>query len=462
MSRDGGEPGTLALTLLHYETLNVPPRYHIRGRRAADIAASVEAGIREGAIATGSQLPTVRGLATRLGVSVTTVAAAYRELRLRGHVAGAGRLGTTVVPRGPMAPRGRPRLPAGVRDLTGGNPDPLLLPDLEPYLTALHPGHVMYGVEPSNPELLRIAALHLRADRVGADHLTVVGGALDGIERVLSAHLRPGDRVAVEDPCYAGVADLVAALGLVAVPVAIDDRGPDSAGLAEALGAGVIACLITPRAQNPYGSSLDEGRAAELRAVLRRHPNVLVVEDDHAFGITEEPGVTVCVEGRSVLWAHVRSVSKSLGPDLRVAVLAGDATTVARVEGRRLLGAGWVSHLLQQLTVTLWRDTVASQLLATATTTYARRREALLAALAERGIDAHGRSGLNVWIPVAHEDATVSALLERGWGVLAGERFRIGSGRAIRVTTSILEPEESPRFAADLEAALAPAPSRLG
>jgi DNA-binding transcriptional MocR family regulator len=320
----------------------------------------------------------------------------------------------------------------------------------------------MYGVEPSNPELLRIAALHLRADGVDADHLTVVGGALDGIERVLSAHLRPGDRVAVEDPCYAGVADLVAAQGLVSVPVAVDDRGPVAAVLANALRAGAMACLITPRAQNPFGSALDQGRAAELRSVLRRHPEVLVIEDDHAFGITEQPGMTVCDPSRSSHWAHVRSVSKSLGPDLRLAVLAGDPTTVARVEGRRLLGAGWVSHLLQQLTVALWQDNVAAKLLATAAETYTTRREALLAALAGRGIEAHGRSGLNVWIPVAHEDATVAALLERGWGVLAGERFRIATGRAIRVTTSILKPEEAPRFAADLEAGLAPAPSRLG
>jgi DNA-binding transcriptional MocR family regulator len=93
--------------------------------------------------------------------------------------------------------------------------------------------------------------------------------------------------------------------------------------------------------------------------------------------------------------------------------------------------------------------------------TYTRRREALRDALAARGIASHGRSGLNVWIPVAHEDATVAALQERGWGVLAGERFRIASARGIRVTTSRLEPADAARFAADLEAALTPQPSRL-
>ena len=90
------------------------------------------------------------------------------------------------------------------------------------------------------------------------------------------------------------------------------------------------------------------------------------------------------------------------------------------------------------------------------------RREALIARRSARAASSsHGGSGLNVWIPVAHEDATVAALQERGWGVLAGDRFRIASARGIRVTTSRLEPDDAVRFAADLETALTPAPSRL-
>jgi DNA-binding transcriptional MocR family regulator len=92
---------------------------------------------------------------------------------------------------------------------------------------------------------------------------------------------------------------------------------------------------------------------------------------------------------------------------------------------------------------------------------YTLRREALRTALAEHGIESHGSSGLNVWIPVAHEDATVAALQSCGWGVLAGDRFRIASARGIRVTTARLDPADAVRFAADVEAALTPQPSRL-
>jgi DNA-binding transcriptional MocR family regulator len=447
--------------LLRYKVVNVPIRYQIGGHRAADIASSIEAGIRDGELAAGSHLPTVRGLAASLGVSAATVAAAYRELRARGHVSGAGRQGTRILSRGPMAPRGKPVFPPGVRDLAGGNPDPALLPDLRSHLVRLDPVRVLYGVPPSDPELLELSAARFAADGLAPGRLAVVGGALDGIELALSGALRAGDRVAVEDPCYPSVSDLVAALCLVPVPVLLDDQGPTPESLDAALRSGVSACLITPRAQNPFGSALDPGRAAQLRALLRHHPDVLVVEDDHACDITVAPPATLC-DARRAAWMQVRSVSKSLGPDLRLAVVSGDSTTVSRIEGRRMLGPGWVSHLLQRLVVSLWRDAATAGIFARAAETYEQRRQALRAELAARGIPSHGRSGFNVWIPVAHEDATVAALLECGWGVLAGERFRISADRAIRVTTACLEPADAARFAADLARALRPVPSRLG
>jgi DNA-binding transcriptional MocR family regulator len=440
--------------------VNVPIRYHITGRRASEIAESVERGIREGDLTAGTRLPTVRSLASHRGISTATVASAYRELRRRGLVAGAGRLGTTIAPRVPPSPRGRPIVPAGVVDLLSGNPDPALLPDLGPAFAALPREPVLYGATGSDPELLALAAARLDRDGVPSDHLTVVGGALDGIQLALAAYVRPGDRIAVEDPCYPGIIDLASALGLTVLPVAIDDRGPTPEGLARALRGGAVACALTPRAQNPYGSAVDAERAEELRSVLAGHPAVLVLEDDHAFDITERRCHSLC-EPERARWAHLRSVSKSLGPDLRLAVLAGDATTVARVEGRRLLAAGWVSHLLQRLVVRMWSDPDEPSRTKHVAATYTRRRDALREALAARGIESHGRSGLNVWIPLAHEDATVADLQERGWGVLAGDRFRIASSRGIRVTTARLEPDDAVRFAADLEAALTPQPSRL-
>src|SRR6266403_1622123 len=106
-------------------------QYGIRADGARGIVTSVEAAIREGRLAAGAPLPTVRDLARALRVSPTTAAAAYRTLRVRGLVHAQGRRGTRVSPRPPLPIR--PLAPAAphLRDLSLGNPDPRLLPSLQ-------------------------------------------------------------------------------------------------------------------------------------------------------------------------------------------------------------------------------------------------------------------------------------------------------------------------------------------
>jgi DNA-binding transcriptional MocR family regulator len=237
--------------------------------------------------------------------------------------------------------------------------------------------------------------------------------------------------------------------------VPLDDDGPLPGGLAAALAAGSAAFVTTLRAQNPTGAVATPARLEELRRVLGEHPEVLVVEDDHAGPVAGAPGVTLAGSARP-RWAHVRSVSKWLGPDLRLAVLTGDPGTVARVQGRQLVGTGWVSHLLQGLAVSMWSAPGSEALLARGRETYRRRREALAGRLQARGIEAHARSGMNVWVPVADEGAVTRRLLESGWAVLAGERFRLRSRPAIRVTVSTLDVAEADRLAGDIETAMAP------
>lgn len=426
----------------------------LRGETAEEIAASVEEAVRAGALRPGEGLPTVRGLAARLAVSPTTVAAAYRALRQRGVVVTAGRRGTRVSPGPPLRAAPAP-LPPGVRDLASGNPDPSLLPDLRPFLRRLAPRQVLYTDAPHDPELLALAREWFAADALPADHLAVTSGALDGIERVLSAWLRPGDPVALEDPAFTGVLHLVRAGGYGVLPVAVDDEGPRPEALRQALRAGARAFVATPRAQNPTGAALSPGRARELARLLRAHPDVLLVEDDHASVAAGVPARTLC-RGRA-RFAIVRSVSKTLGPDLRLAVLSGDAATVDRVSGRQLLGMRWVSHLLQALVVQLGRDAGVRRRLARAARTITARREALLGALAARGIEAHGRSGLNVWVPVPEETAVVQRLAAAGWAVRAGEAYRLESPPGVRITTAGLPEAEAPALADALAEALAPA-----
>jgi DNA-binding transcriptional MocR family regulator len=158
-------------------------------------------------------------------------------------------------------------------------------------------------------------------------------------------------------------------------------------------------------------------------------------------------------------WAVVRSTSKFLGPDLRLAVVAGDELTIARVRGRQSLGPLWVSTILQQLALALWADPASGRRLARAGEIYAQRRAALLDALETRAIKAHGRSGLNVWIPVRDEARITQRLSSSGWAVAPGERFRIASPPGIRVTIATLAPPDAARFAAALADAMTLSPT---
>ncbi len=435
--------------------MNVSVQYQIRGDSGNLIAASIENGIRSGRLRAGERLPTVRALAVRLRVSPTTVAAAYNALRVRGLVHGSGRRGTIVNRRPPLLTRAVFLPPApGLRNLADGGPDPAMLPPLKPHLARLDGKPGRYGDAENRPALVKLAARQFKSDGIDSDSIAIVSGALDAVERVLQAHLRPGDVVAVEDPSYTGVLDLVAALALVAEPVAIDDSGPLAAGLNRPLKLGAKAFILTPRAQNPSGAALDRKRAVELRHVLAAFPEVVLIEDDHAGPVSGASAITLSA-GRGH-WATVRSVSKSLGPDLRVSVMAGDALTVARVQGRQSLGPRWVSHILQDLVAMLWADAATPAILHKAADTYAKRRRALIEALAHQGIEARGRSGLNVWLPVAEEAAVVNAMASKGWAIRAGECYRIKSAPGVRVTVSTLPVEDARKFAADLAASMRP------
>jgi DNA-binding transcriptional MocR family regulator len=268
------------------------------------------------------------------------------------------------------------------------------------------------------------------------------------MERALQTRLRPGDAVVVEDPSWPRIADLVVALGLELRPVPIDAHGPDPASLQDALTEGARAVIATPRGQNPTGAAFDAGRAEALRALLRDHPDVLVIEDDYvaAVGGAAYHGL----HGATKHWLVVRSLSKVLGPDLRTAPAIGDALTISRIEGRQLLGSGWVSHLLQQTAEHLWAGAASTRLLARARRVYAERRRALVAALAEHGIPSVGDSGLGVWLPVEEEVPVVEALLDRGWAVSPGERYRFQAPPGVRITTTALDPREAKRLARDI------------
>jgi DNA-binding transcriptional regulator YhcF (GntR family) len=83
----------------------VPPYEQVRVQLARQIG--------DRTLAVGTRLPTVRRLATDLGLAVNTVARAYRELEEAGLIATRGRAGTFVAAAGD---RGRQRALRGAQE----------------------------------------------------------------------------------------------------------------------------------------------------------------------------------------------------------------------------------------------------------------------------------------------------------------------------------------------------------
>ncbi|HEY7892413.1 MAG TPA: aminotransferase class I/II-fold pyridoxal phosphate-dependent enzyme [Solirubrobacteraceae bacterium] len=425
-------------------------QYQIRASSAAELVRAVEAAVAAGELTPGQRLPSVRQLAAKVGLSLATTASALAELRRRGVVLSEPRRGSRIGEAPPIgAPRAAVPIPPGARDLSRGNPDPSLLPDISSALAKLRGPMRLYGQQADVPELIELARERLTTDGIPAQSLCVVSGALDGIERVLAAHLRPGDRVAVENPGYAALFQLLRARGFGLDPVAIDEKGMLPDLLQYTLKRGAKAVVVTPRGQNPTGAALDGERAERLRAVLAQSPQTLLVEDDHLGEVAGAPLHTLA--GASERWAATRSVAKTLGPDLRLAVLAGDRESIDRVQGLQACGPGWVSHILQRTVLALLTDPQVSSLVAHARDIYTRRREHLLDCLKQAGIDVSAPSGLNVWVGVQEESSAVGALLSRGWVVSPGVPYRLGgTSPAIRITVSTLKPVEAQQLAGEI------------
>jgi DNA-binding transcriptional MocR family regulator len=161
---------------------------------------------------------------------------------------------------------------------------------------------------------------------------------------------------------------------------------------------------------------------ARTLADLLAGRDVLVVEDDHSGAISgaEDVSLGAWLPDTTV---HVTSYSKSYGPDLRLASVAGPAAVVEPLVDRRLLGPGWSSRLLQAVLVELLDDDGAAHAVATARATYAERRKRVGAGLESRGVACGAGDGINLWVEVPDAQAAVVALASHGIAVAPGAPF---------------------------------------
>lgn len=84
------------------------------------------------------------------------------------------------------------------------------------------------------------------------------------------------------------------------------------------------------------------------------------------------------------------------------------------------VGAGWVSTLLQRLVVALWLDDTAGAGRGRGAGQLRPAAHRADRGARPRGLVAHGRTGINVWVPVVDEMGAVAALRDAGYAVAPG------------------------------------------
>jgi GntR family transcriptional regulator / MocR family aminotransferase len=395
--------------------------------------------VRTGRLVPGTRLPSSRSLAADLGIARNTVAHSYAELIAEGWLTAQQGSGTRVANRSrprkatSAAPRPAPRRPR--HGLMPGSPNLAEFPRTQwlaaarRALTAVPHDALGYGDALGRIELRTVLADYLARSRgvfAEPERIVVCSGFHHGLMlmgQVLRA--RRVRAVAVESYGYDVYRDLLTGAGLRAPSLYVDEHGARTEDLAQL---NVGAVLMTPAHQYPTGVELSPDRRAAA-VDWARATGGLILEDDYdgEFRYDRQPvGALQGLDPERVV--YFGSASKSLAPGLRLAWMVLPEELVPKVAAAK----GYVewSSTLDQVTLAEFISSGAyDRHVRSMRLRYRRRRDELVAALAERapGIRVTGMAaGLQavLELPRGTERSVVQSAAEQGLAVSGMAEFR--------------------------------------
>ena len=387
--------------------------------------------VRDGRLPAGTRLPSSRGLAVELGISRGVVTSAYEQLTAEGYLE--SRQGAPVrVARGMRAQSPRAPTPSLVAqfayDFSPGLPDLAGFPR-DRWLRSVRSAWrdtalsaVGYSDPRGVPELREALAGYLgRARGASADpeHLVVCTGFRQGLS-LTCRWLRAGgiETLALEDPGWHAQRLIVEEAGLNVAPIPVDAAGIDVAELDRS---GADAVVVTPAHQFPTGVVLSAARRAALIDWAERGDRLIIEDDYDAELCRERVGALQGLAPDRVL--HIGSASKRLTPGMRLGwMLPPSWLSWALISAKAIEDAG--SEVAGQLALA---DFIVrgefDRHLRRMRLRYARRREALLAALARKLPDwrpAATAGGLHVMVALPgriDEPGLVTTAARHGVGI---------------------------------------------
>ncbi len=414
---------------------------HLPDRTSAGISRRTRFLIQSGLLPLGSRLPSLRDLAFCMQISPATLCLAWAELREDGLIEGRGRLGSWVC-RSSSSPRPKRR---GVQkhagqdiiNLSAAIPDRSLLPPLNEALA-----HVAQAPDINSYAKIRITAALERVCRTTwpyeSEGFLATNGGFCALNETFSVLLSRGSVVAVETPTATATLDILERLGVKIIPVVCDADGPCLHSLRAALTHEPAAFVFQPRVNGITGQCVHPDRLRAIAETFSVKP-LWIIEWDALDALSLVPP---CSLGKwhPYYTVHIRSYSKSMSPDLRLAVVSASSEVIGKIQEFRAFGAGWTSRILQEATAYLLANKTAQECIQNARSVYLNRRGCLSEVLNRYNlsVDRTG-SGLSLWIGVDDEKKAIDFLKKNRIIVSSGSKHSLVKSSYIRVSYSNLE-----------------------
>jgi GntR family transcriptional regulator/MocR family aminotransferase len=429
------------------------------------ICRQIEALVRQGLLGPGARIPSIRQLAQRLGLANNTVATAYDELAAR-HVIETRRGSGTFISLNAGAQRafdldactatGAPELrqmtwdkyffgsdffgmPVGPRQqkmirFTQASPDPDLFPldRIKQVSASMLWTPKSFFFDRANPQGYQPLVEYLEREMAllgitmaqGQNDIILTGGFQRALSLLIDYLIRPGDKVAIETPCFSQLLNLLIAKRVPFVPVPVDSQGMDTDYLATLLARGEVQAVVTiPTFHNPTGVCMSRERRIHLLRLADQY-RVPIIEDDWGRllryeGADDRP-LKALDSGGYVI--HVGTYSKCLLPGLRIGWITCPSPLALQLVRAKLGADNSDSQFLQALLYNFIEASHFHRHIRKTVKRYKARRDAMCETLA-RQLPAGCRyrqpqGGFSVWLELPPHIRSMSLLrLARDRGV---------------------------------------------